>query len=377
MFSSQFNLKVFIINFLLVSAVIPVAFYLFEFNFEYYFRLLQEDGVLEWSTFWSFIFACILFAIATINRTTSGFKAYWFLAGLSLFCLVFAMEEISWGQRLLGYRPPSYFLAENYQQELNFHNIIDTNFRKIILSIIILGYGVFLPLLNSIPSAQKLFTKWNIILPDINLLGAFAATYILYLTYPIRYSGEIVEFMLGLCFLFTALSTLKKQDAKVFKPYQAYLINTVSSIIVIAFGAGNVLLSQFIKNDSQQYIDAAQTEVEQLHKDFMFLVSGEYGLPRLQCGFHRRVYTAVNLYDIYDRFDTGYFASLTQQGLEEERATFFIDPWNSRYWITDQCTDSNSRILVVYSLGPDRKRQSIGSQIKGDDIGKTYHFRLK
>ena len=46
------------------------------------------------------------------------------LAGLGLFCWFVAGEEISWGQRLLAFQPPEFFLRENFQQELNLHNLL-------------------------------------------------------------------------------------------------------------------------------------------------------------------------------------------------------------------------------------------------------------
>lgn len=42
---------------------------------------------------------------------------------VSLMCLLAAMEELSWGQRILGYESPPYFVEHNLQQEANFHNL--------------------------------------------------------------------------------------------------------------------------------------------------------------------------------------------------------------------------------------------------------------
>ena len=36
--------------------------------------------------------------------------------------LIFALEEISWGQRIFGIESPEFFLGHNYQQETNIHN---------------------------------------------------------------------------------------------------------------------------------------------------------------------------------------------------------------------------------------------------------------
>ena len=73
---------------------------------------------------------------------------------LALFCLGVAGEEISWGQRLFGFKPPDVFLERNYQQELNLHNVLmkDTGLgfalaSKHLVMAIALGYGLLWPLL--------------------------------------------------------------------------------------------------------------------------------------------------------------------------------------------------------------------------------------
>ena len=112
-----------------------------------YYRSVQEDQALEWASFWSFFVAGGVFAVAAWRQRRTTGALPWFVAGLALFCVVVAMEEISWGQRVFGHRPPDYFLAENFQQELNHHNIASTDIRLATFRGIIIGYGVVLPLL--------------------------------------------------------------------------------------------------------------------------------------------------------------------------------------------------------------------------------------
>ena len=100
------------------------------------------------------------------------------------------MEEISWGQRLLGYRPPVYFLEHNFQQEFNFHNVIATDYRKLALTLIIAGYGIGLPLAVRIRILKSWFERVGIVAPAIALLPAYAGTFLLYIVYPWSHSGE-------------------------------------------------------------------------------------------------------------------------------------------------------------------------------------------
>ena len=79
-----------------------------------------EDEFLEWATVWAFAAAAVVFAVAAIRQRRSGVALPWFLAGVSLFCIFVAGEEISWGQRVFGYRPPAYFLATpRYDKEVS------------------------------------------------------------------------------------------------------------------------------------------------------------------------------------------------------------------------------------------------------------------
>ena len=124
-----------------------------------YYRSVQEDQALEWASFWSFFVAGGVFAVAAWRQHRRVGALPWFLVGLALFCVFVAMEEISWGQRVFGHRPPDYFLAENYQQELNLHNLASTDLRLLVFRGIILGYGVFLPIIALVPVARRLLDR--------------------------------------------------------------------------------------------------------------------------------------------------------------------------------------------------------------------------
>ena len=145
-----------------------------------FYQAVQEDEWLEWGTFWGFLLAAGLFGLAAFAQRRRTRLWPWFLAGVGLFCFVVGMEEISWGQRVIGYRPPSYFLAHNYQQELNVHNVMDEDFRKLGVKIVILGYGVGLPVLALIPWARRTLAAVAVLAPPIELIPSFAAAYWIY-----------------------------------------------------------------------------------------------------------------------------------------------------------------------------------------------------
>ncbi|MDH3405154.1 MAG: hypothetical protein OEP45_16155, partial [Acidobacteriota bacterium] len=191
---------------LLVLGVLAYAALLHSQLPDHYRAAVQEDEYLEWATFWAFLGAAAVCGVAAVRQRRAAGGVPWFLAGLGFFCFLFAMEEISWAQRILAYRPPVYFLEHNFQQEPNLHNVIGTGLRKLVLKAIIGGYGVLLPALALLPPARRILERLGVVAPPAALIPSFAAALYLYVDYPWDYSGEIVELMLGLGFLFAALA---------------------------------------------------------------------------------------------------------------------------------------------------------------------------
>src|SRR5688572_4060420 len=67
--------------------------------------LVQEDGWIEWATFLAFVAAGVIAARGALDRARPRLLRI-LLAGLALFSIFVAGEEISWGQRMIGFRPP-------------------------------------------------------------------------------------------------------------------------------------------------------------------------------------------------------------------------------------------------------------------------------
>ena len=343
--------------------------YALDANFpDFYYFSIQEDEYLEWSSFWAFLLAAVAFLRRsnTYRHTTLTFP--WFLYGAALFCFVVAMEEISWGQRIFGYRPPVYFLEHNFQQEFNFHNVVDTSYRKFALTLVIAGYGIILPVAKMLRPLNKWFARIGIVAPSVALLPAFIGTFLLYTTYPWSHSGEWVELMLGLSFLFSAVLMpldygIGSQSIKIDAARSAS-VTAFAFVAVAVLGLASGAVSRVQRHAHPDNLQAAKIEVEAISRDF------ENGFAATKCNLHKRLYTFVIEYEQTD-LHTGSFSQLQSQGLPAERAEFFLDPWNSPYWIRDRCNrQSNTRVIFVYSFGPDRQRDSTRTEILGDDIGQ-------
>ena len=320
-----------------------------------YYGFVQEDGPVEWGTFWAFAAAA---GLALRELVVSPGRQRWGLAAVAALCAFVALEEISWGQRLLGYRPPVYFLEHNFQQELNVHNVASRSVRKLAVQALIAGYGVVLPLLCTIPRVARLADRVGVVAPSAALVPAFAATLVLYVWYPMRFAGEVVELMLGVCFLFAV--ALRPSPSGVGRPLAA-----VGAVVLL--GMLSAVLSQ-ARAASPELLAAAGRELRALAGDLRRVAEDE-GDEGVGCGLHKRLYTYVEQYEV-ESLRAGAFAA-GAGGPAGERHEFFLDPWNSPYWVRDKCGDGVARRShFVYSFGPDRGRDSSAWELRPDDLGE-------
>jgi len=338
-------------------------------NPDVYYQHVQEDQPLEWLTFWAFMLAAVFYGRAAIlERKGEVVRVPWFLVGLSAFCFVVAMEEISWGQRLFGYETPRYFLQNNYQQELNVHNVMGTSLRKLTVALILGGYGLLLPLLRRLRWTSGLFTKLGLQAPPASLAPAFAALLVVYVTYPWRYTGEIVEAGMGLAFLFSALVAFHERDVLDAR-FDRWMVLTGSLSLVIALGFGSALWSRGRLAADPVVVEVTATEIKALRRDIAKVMRDADDL----CGHHERL-THFSSRSEAKRLHKGRFVRLTEYGLPEERAEFFIDPWSTAYWVRTTCNKRRNKVFL-YSFGPNRRRDSSRWKLKGDDIGVIFRIR--
>ena len=178
---------------------------------------MQEDTWVEWATFYAFAAAGVTTWLWLRKRWRAQLKedpmALVAVFGVGLFCVFVAAEEISWGQRLFAFTPPEIFLEENYQQELNIHNFLkdkelagfplDTRYLVALVAII---YGLVLVALKHAIKDNRLGSALAAAAPPAILVPWFAIVALVELIYPVSFSGEAAEFVLGLLFLAAALA---------------------------------------------------------------------------------------------------------------------------------------------------------------------------
>lgn len=91
--------------------------------------LALEDGIVESIGAVGFFVASVLFVVlyrkskrepgAPLNPLKGN--VFFLLLGLAFFFV--GMEEISWGQRIIGFKTPEAMVEANVQREFNFHNL--------------------------------------------------------------------------------------------------------------------------------------------------------------------------------------------------------------------------------------------------------------
>src|SRR5439155_11526423 len=113
-----------------------------------YHFLIDEDHVIEWSQFLAILAASVAFALVawrTLRAGRRGLGLLFILVAAGAF--VVAGEEISWGQRFLGFVTPDALKDINHQGESNIHNISSLQ-RVFNLGEMLVGlYGFAVPLL--------------------------------------------------------------------------------------------------------------------------------------------------------------------------------------------------------------------------------------
>ena len=123
-----------------------------------------ELGIIELATPIMLMPAIISGFIILFNREKLVTKqlGYWILL-VTLACVYFAGEEISWGQQLLGWETPELFKKINDQHETNLHNMSSWFDQKprLLLEISVLIGGIFLPLKRKLQDTHLPRDSWQ------------------------------------------------------------------------------------------------------------------------------------------------------------------------------------------------------------------------
>jgi hypothetical protein len=108
--------------------------------------LYKEDSLFESLTFGWLIGASLLTGWSAVRLVPVLPRSLWrrpillWLGGASVVFFGVGLEEISWGQRIVGWQTPEGFKALNYQQETSLHNlVVDPHGLYPMLSLLVVG----------------------------------------------------------------------------------------------------------------------------------------------------------------------------------------------------------------------------------------------
>lgn len=136
----------------LPAAVVALYFATWWMTPEFFRRFVaSEQGLVELGTAILFATSSYLAARLSLSRAVDLSTIYRVLYGLFAVATLFvALEEVSYGQHLFGWRSPEFFQEHNLQGEVNLHNMLSSKPSKRLHLLADLGTAsgfVLLPLL--------------------------------------------------------------------------------------------------------------------------------------------------------------------------------------------------------------------------------------
>lgn len=325
----------------------------FPANYE---AALQEDHFVEWWTVTLFG-AAGLFALRLAWTERRFFDAL-----IGAFCVFVAGEEFSWGQRLLGLTPPDAFLERNRQQEITLHNFASVfGEPKWVLTAALLGFGLVLPLLATSDRGARVLAKLGATAPRFATASWLLIAAALLVWYPLSLTGEWVEALAGSLFLVSYSPSIRGTGLAA----GAGAVVAAALTLVSGVGLGGT--------DAQ--LACARLETTGLAEDLAY---GRGATARLAGApyVHKRVFTAMQEgYLDLEGLAEFRAAECAGQLMDPTRREHAIDPWGSAYWIRVQ-RDTGAVRLVVYSFGPNRRRDGEPGDSRSDDQAAVVEIPL-
>jgi hypothetical protein len=138
---------------------------------EHFSRLGREDGIVENLSALLVLAASVvsLFAAWRVFRSRERPQAIvLLLVGLSGVFFLIGMEEISWGQRIVGFESPSFF-RENLQGEANIHNFATDAFEDLYYSLAAVLL-IVLPFVQDRTNAFTSFPTIGFFIPSLSIV---------------------------------------------------------------------------------------------------------------------------------------------------------------------------------------------------------------
>ena len=142
-----------------------------------YVYLTSEDRPVEWLTVLVYGLAAVGAVATAINVRRSSRTAFVIFSLAAFVLLVVAAEEMSWGQRQLGFTGPESLVKENLQREANVHNLVDQRAINVVYVLVgLYGAGLGRQLVRRLPFLARdedLYGPERVLAPAFLTLAVF------------------------------------------------------------------------------------------------------------------------------------------------------------------------------------------------------------
>jgi hypothetical protein len=197
-----------ILSFFLIPSLVLVFFVVNYFAPNYYKHITNEDQLVEWLTIVCLGLTGIFSFLMAYQIKDRSDRRFWFYTLFAVACVLFAFEEMSWGQRILEIQSPQFFLEHSDQQEINVHNVLQEwfSFRtKHVAAWVSFVYGFLLPLLALNRKVKILFNRLGIPIPPLVLAPGFFLSAIIMTDLFSGKEEEVGEFCFSVCLLLSMI----------------------------------------------------------------------------------------------------------------------------------------------------------------------------
>jgi len=186
--------------------IFPILMLISASLHSYYYRVItREDALIEWLTVAVLLLAAVLAIVQVVSARQTSSLYYWFFMLFAVACVLFAFEEISWGQRVLRLESTKFFVENSDQQEINVHNVINEWFSirtKHVAAWTLFIYGVILPVLVHNRWVRSITDRLHVLVPPLILVPGFTLAALM--TWDRYFTGqdeEVAELFFALLLL--------------------------------------------------------------------------------------------------------------------------------------------------------------------------------
>ena len=122
-------------------------------------RMTRENGIVEWGSVAVLTLVLLVCLGSLLRHRKQPYLpglARTLLIVLGFTALLGALEEISWGQQVLGFRSNQFFLENNLQRETNLHNLMPASISSSIINTTVYIFFLWTPCILCLAPASRL-----------------------------------------------------------------------------------------------------------------------------------------------------------------------------------------------------------------------------